>query len=172
MVLGLTVSVGCGGEINSNGKSEPAERLISQFRHLNSEEEDFEYVEFSPDGGRLAFVSDRDGALKLWVMPTEGGEAMALTRGQQFLVSPVWSPDSSQIAYVSEESGSTNVWTVSADGNSDPVSVTSNVGRVRSPRWSPDGSRLLYTTSSEGRGDLWVVPVGGNGASALTDKGN
>ena len=37
-------------------------------RQLGRESETFEYVALSPDSRHVAFVSDRDGALRLWVM--------------------------------------------------------------------------------------------------------
>jgi len=33
----------------------------------------------SPDGQHVAFLSDRDGAWKIWVMPISGGEPQILT---------------------------------------------------------------------------------------------
>ena len=34
----------------------------------------------SPDGTTIAFLSDRDGAWKIWIVPIDGGEPVALTR--------------------------------------------------------------------------------------------
>ena len=41
-----------------------------------------QFIEFSPDGRQIAFVSDRDGAQRLWRTPVQGGEATPLTAGQ------------------------------------------------------------------------------------------
>jgi dipeptidyl aminopeptidase/acylaminoacyl peptidase len=55
----------------------------------------------SPDGTRLAFLSERDGATRLMIMPTGGGEARTIGDA---LIKPgtiAWSPDGTRIAVVS-----------------------------------------------------------------------
>ncbi len=54
----------------------------------------------SPDGKRLAIVSDRgnDGS-QVWVMPMDGGEASQVTHGREGASNPVWSPDGTRIAF-------------------------------------------------------------------------
>lgn len=50
---------------------------------------------FSPDGRRIAFVSDRDGSENVWLMDVDGGgEPRRLTQGRDTVfVSPEWTPD-------------------------------------------------------------------------------
>ena len=49
---------------------------------------------YSPDGRRIAFVSDRDGADNLWIADVDGANARQLTTERQArIVSPVWAPD-------------------------------------------------------------------------------
>ena len=54
---------------------------------------------WSPDGTKLAFVSDRNGEKQIFVMPTEGGEAYQVTKMWRGATNPVWSPDGSKIAF-------------------------------------------------------------------------
>jgi len=56
--------------------------------------------QWSPDGERLAFISDRAGNNQLFVMPRHGGEAMQLTYGNFSVVSFEWSPDGQRLAAV------------------------------------------------------------------------
>ena len=53
---------------------------------------------WSPDGGRLAFYSDRSGAYEIWTIRRDGSDLQKLTRspGAHY---PVWSPDGRQMAY-------------------------------------------------------------------------
>ena len=49
---------------------------------------------YSPDGQRIAFVSDRDGGDNLWIMDADGGHPRAVTDEAEHLVhNPAWSPD-------------------------------------------------------------------------------
>lgn len=53
---------------------------------------------FSPDGARIAFISDRGGADNLWLMNADGSEPRAVTKEKEHLVhNPSWSPDGDYI---------------------------------------------------------------------------
>ena len=57
----------------------------------------------SPDGRWLSFLSDRDGALKLFVQPLDGGKAVPLDISGSRILSHAWSPDGREIACVVEQ---------------------------------------------------------------------
>jgi dipeptidyl aminopeptidase/acylaminoacyl peptidase len=50
---------------------------------------------WSPDGCRIAFLSDRAGTTDLWLIDPRGGEARRLTRAPASLHDPIWSQDGS-----------------------------------------------------------------------------
>ncbi|MFN2372743.1 MAG: prolyl oligopeptidase family serine peptidase [Cyclonatronaceae bacterium] len=52
---------------------------------------------WSHDGRQLAFLANRDGNTKVWVMPTDGGEARPLIAAEHNIGSFEWSPDGSKI---------------------------------------------------------------------------
>ena len=67
---------------------------------------------WSPDGTRLAFLSDRDGGkAQVYVMDVAGGEARKLSAIPEGAGAPVWSPDGTRLVSVvrtgGEEQGST-----------------------------------------------------------------
>src|SRR4029450_2180724 len=67
---------------------------------------------WSPDGTRLAFLSDRDGGkAQVYVLDVNGGEARQLSTIPEGAGAPVWSPDGTRLVSVvrtgDEEQGST-----------------------------------------------------------------
>ena len=57
---------------------------------------------WSPDGGRLAFLSDPSGTTQLWLLDLDSGETRQLTSLPGGASSPYWSPDGKRIAIVSK----------------------------------------------------------------------
>lgn len=55
------------------------------------------YPRWSPNGSKIAFLSNRNGKIQLFVMSASGGEAKALTKEHLAVSQPVWSPDGNQL---------------------------------------------------------------------------
>ncbi|MCA1056436.1 S9 family peptidase [Rossellomorea aquimaris] len=53
---------------------------------------------WSPDGARVAFLSNRTGQMELYIMNRDGGEAERLTESRMGIGNPVWSPCGTKIA--------------------------------------------------------------------------
>jgi len=112
-------------------------------------------IDVSPDGQNLVFDLLGD----LYILPIEGGEAKALTRGMAFDSQPRFSPDGRSIALVSDRDGSENIWIINADGSS-PKQLTSGKDTVFiSPEWTPDGEAIITGKTGVVRGslvELWL----------------
>ena len=61
---------------------------------------------WSPDGKQLAFLSNRGDQQQIYVMRTDGGEAVALTKGKRSVSQFEWSPDGKQIAFAAPDAKS------------------------------------------------------------------
>jgi dipeptidyl aminopeptidase/acylaminoacyl peptidase len=58
---------------------------------------------WSPDGRRIAFIANRDGAMQVYVANADGGEVKKVTSLAAGVQPPlVWSPDSERVAFVSD----------------------------------------------------------------------
>jgi Tol biopolymer transport system component len=68
-------------------------------RQLTSDASDDIQPAVAPDGKSIAFVSDRHGGRRIWVMHADGGNARAVTAGPADIL-PVWTPDSASIIFV------------------------------------------------------------------------
>jgi dipeptidyl aminopeptidase/acylaminoacyl peptidase len=58
---------------------------------------------WSPDGKRLAFISDRADSPQIYLMPIDGGEGAQLTEGKNGIRSFEWSPDGKQISFIATD---------------------------------------------------------------------
>jgi dipeptidyl aminopeptidase/acylaminoacyl peptidase len=118
----------------------------------------------SPDGRRVAFVSDRDGWDHLYVVSTDGGDAIQVTRGEYEVRNPSWSPDGSRLAFDRNLPGKPGVRQLAiATLGDDPAharigDVTSGRGTNIAPAWAPDGRHLVYQhTDPQTSAELFVV---------------
>jgi serine/threonine protein kinase len=73
--------------------------------------------EASPDGQRVAFMSQRDGNWEVYVVNLDGTGLQRLTRNPTNDGLPTWSPDGRHIAFVSDRDGHWAVWAMDPDGS-------------------------------------------------------
>jgi dipeptidyl aminopeptidase/acylaminoacyl peptidase len=64
------------------------------------------HPQWSPDGKRLAFTSDREGNPQIYLLAPGGGEAVQLTRHETGVVRFQWAPDGRSIAFTATDSDS------------------------------------------------------------------
>jgi TolB protein len=125
---------------------------------------------WSPDGERVAFISDRDGVANLYVMRADGKKVEQLTKEKVGCSTPRWSPDGKQIAFVTNMGKVEHVAVIDAGGGKIKELTKGHIA-CRQPAWSPDGKRLTYSQYGPALYDTCVVNADGSGAASLTNNG-
>jgi TolB protein len=107
---------------------------------------------WSPTGDEIAFLSNRDGAMNLWVAKADGSgrperlsdqEIHIPTRVWAVSLSVRWTPDGASLGYVMPDVEGTSLWTIDRLGGKNGKPVRSGVLRFD---WYLDRNRIVYTT--------------------------
>lgn len=124
--------------------------------------------DFSPDGGLIAFRSERDSG-GIYIVPTLGGEERLLVSGGDF---PRFSPDGQTVAYCVGGNYEVNsaIWVIPVAGGI-PRRLAADVPWACWPVFTTDGRHILFNGSrgaNDPSHDWWVTPLDG-GPSVKTD---
>jgi TolB protein len=112
------------------------------------------YPCWSPDGKRIAFTSERDGATNLYVIDAEGTNLRRLVTSPAVCYMPSWqvTPDGERIVF-GMNSARSEMASIKPDGSDLRV-----LGEGFDPTLSPDGRRVTYTgRAPEGGVSVFVM---------------
>ena len=145
-----------------------------QVRQLTFSAKSEEAPRWSPDGKTLAFTSDREENTQIYLLPMEGGEGIALTKGKRNVQSYSWSPDGKQIAFLAQEPTTdaeekktkdkddarvadkdtklARAWLIDVASGKERQ-LTKERWRVNDAEWMPDGSRLIVEATKTPESD-------------------
>ncbi len=179
-------------EVSPNGKTlaytiERADRKEDSFRHeLWLADEDGEHrkrvcretddcmaAKFSPDGKRIAYLSDATEHTQIWVARVGEGRGHAITDVHEAIGDLDWSPDGKKLVFEKDDAGTRSssdepwvitgtqiqrdgegfvdgrhkhLWIVEAGGGK-PVALTSGPFDEMTPRWSPSGKWIAFVAN-------------------------
>jgi Tol biopolymer transport system component len=129
---------------------------------------DHEDPQYSPDGRRIAFESNRSGSMEVWRCDADGSNCLQLTSyGGPQLGTARWSPDGQSIAFDCRVTGQSAVYVVAADGGT--PRLLADDGLV--PSWSRDGRWIYFGSGRSGRVEVWKMPAAGGPAAQVTRNG-
>jgi Tol biopolymer transport system component/DNA-binding winged helix-turn-helix (wHTH) protein len=139
----------------------PARVLIPSGRSYNL------LPQFSPDGGKIAFQSDRSGFEEIWICDANGSNLVQMTERRTLTGSPRWSPDGRYLAFDSRLGSHSEIDVAEVpDGTPHPVVRFPNAESVI-PSWSHDGRWIYFSSNRDGKDfHLWKVGVKDGAASA------
>jgi dipeptidyl aminopeptidase/acylaminoacyl peptidase len=134
---------------------------------------------FSPDGSRLAYISDRSGYLNIWTMKPDGTDHRQVTRVAEDQDYPDndyiqtmglrWSPDGRRLLYFTNQEGNLRLMTVDVASGRTAV-VEDRDGAHHPVGWLDDRTVAYVYESYRDIPELYVKPLGG-ASRRLTQSG-
>jgi len=125
---------------------------------------------FSPDGSRLAYISDRSGHLNIWTMKPDGSDHQQVTRVAEDQDYPDndyiqtmglrWSPDGRRLLYFTNQQGNLRLMTVDVASGRTAV-VENRDGSHHPVGWLDDKTVAYVYESYRDIPELYVKPLGG-----------
>jgi len=129
---------------------------------------------WSPDGKRLAFISDRADSPQIYLMPIDGGEAAQLTEGKNGIRSFEWSPNGKQISFIATDPKSeaeekkekdkddarvvdkddkrTRLWLIDIESKK-VRQLSPQAFQIAEAHWLPQGDRLIISATDHPESD-------------------
>ncbi len=135
----------------------------------------------SPDGKRLAFLSERGGlSIDLYIADATTGKILRKLTSTasdphyssiQFIYSAgAWASDSSRIAIATVTGGHPALAIFQAEsGNKEREDVITDVDEIFNPTWAPDGHAIAFTGMSQGLTDLFIYDLDARTLRRLTN---
>ncbi|WP_041941433.1 Tol-Pal system protein TolB [Waddlia chondrophila] len=118
---------------------------------------------FSPDGFRLAFVSNKGGSPRVYLMniPPQGTplkeiEPILVTKVNRENTAPCWSPDGTKLAYCSKTKGVRQIWVYDLLTGVERQ-LTDGPRNKENPSWASNSLHIVYNTSDAGNCELYLI---------------
>jgi Tol biopolymer transport system component len=186
-VLGPSTAVGSNPSLSPDGKQIAFNRLDPQSRAGDIWVEDvsrrvmsrlttdhsYDWIPiWSPDGGRIAFASNRDGAMDLYekAVWTSEPERQILKSGKRKLPTD-WSRDGRFLLFQQEEPGKGwDLWAMPMTGNRKPFPVLQSQFNEVLAALSPNGKWLAYASDETGSWQVYVQAFSADAGAAARAK--
>jgi Tol biopolymer transport system component/DNA-binding winged helix-turn-helix (wHTH) protein len=129
-------------------------------------------AQYSPDGTRIAYQSNRSGRSEIWACGSDGAHCVPVTNFQRPYITgtPRWSPDGKWIVFDSASEDGFHIYVVDSRGGS-PRRLTEGPGNNVIPSWSKDGNWIYYSREKDGQQELWKIPSRGGSPTQVTRTG-
>ena len=126
---------------------------------------------WSPDGGKLAYVSFEKKKPVIYVHTLASGQRQVVANFKGSNSAPAWSPDGRKLAVVLSKDGNSQIYSVNADGTG-VQRLTQSAGIDTEPRYSPDGGSIYFTSDRGGSPQIYRMGANGGDAQRVTFEGS
>jgi tricorn protease len=136
----------------------------------NSSDAHDKHPRWSPDGSKIAYISDKTGEEEIWVVAQDGASpAQQLTSGGKAMrYAPEWSSDGKKIAF-SDKDG--YLWVLDVAAKSLTQAAHSTRGTIQDYEWSPKGEFLAFTMNNANSfGSVYVWAGADKSLHKITDE--
>ena len=111
---------------------------------------------WSPDGRRIAYLSDESGDEEVWVYDMTSGQRRKLTTQPSVKADLTWAPNSQKLAYT----GANRLWEVDATGGAARELAFNEAGGFTIGGYTSDGNWLSYTKRDDDQNaDVFVFDI-------------
>jgi TolB protein len=131
---------------------------------------------WSPDGRKLAFISNREGVaagipinFEVYVVGVDGGPDRRLTKNREFEADVAWSVGGRALVFKSFRDGNDEIYLVKADG-SHRRNLTQHPSSDGGAAWSPDGSTLVFSSDRDGERKLFLMDPDGSAVRPFPEE--
>lgn len=118
---------------------------------------------FSPDNSKIAFVSNKDGRPRIYVIdvPKENRvinapDATLISRESRENTSPTWSPDGSMIAYSAKTDGVRQIWVYDFRLERERQ-LTQGPGNKENPTWAPNSLHIMFNSADQNLCEVYLI---------------
>ena len=125
---------------------------------------------WSPDGGKLAYVSFEGGKAKVMSQELTTGRRRVLAAFKGTNSAPAWSPDGKQLLVTLSRDGGSQLFVMGIDGDG-VRRLTQSAGIDTEAAWSSDGSTVYFVSDRGGSPQIYKVPLAGGSAQRVTFNG-
>ncbi|MCA3178329.1 MAG: Tol-Pal system beta propeller repeat protein TolB [Burkholderiaceae bacterium] len=123
---------------------------------------------WSPDGGRLAYVSFEQKKPVVYVHTLATGQRVAVANFKGSNSAPAWSPDGRTLAVALTLNGLSQIYLINAADGANARRLTTSNAIDTEPVFSPDGRTLFFTSDRGGSPQIYRMPVNGGDATRVT----
>ena len=130
---------------------------------------------WSPDGKKIAFVSDKDRAQRIYVLEIPPLETkiqemrpVCISKVNAENTAPAWSPNGRYLAYCAKVAGTRQIWVYDFETGQERA-LSSGPHHKENPVWGADSLHLVYNTANATQSELYLANLNEPSAVRITE---